>query len=204
MICPKAGGEPSLPRHIVDSNPCTRMVLAAHGLQACPSTWARATGKCASDGCRQTEADSVQDASRCKLWHRANSYGCSSNFRVQAQISEGVSGGALPADEDQQGEDHRSCRRPWARLNWAPGWNLLKTRVDSLENKKQNRLAVATRPAPAFAGMGQDAGLRPGVVELVPCQDNGYRDSCGICNGDGSSCSAVATVTCFAPKHRPP
>ena len=52
--------------------------------------------------------------------------------------------------------------------------------------------------------MGQDAGLRPGVVELVPCQDNGYRDSCGICNGDGSSCSAVATVTCFAPKHRPP
>ena len=182
------------------------MVLAAHELQACPSTGARATGKCASDGCRQAKADSVDGR---KPWVTVAPceqlcYGSRSNFRVPAQAGEGVSGAALPADEDQQGEDHRSCRRPWARLNWAPGWNLLKTRVDSLENKKQNRLAVATRPAPAFAGMGQDAGLRPGVVELVPCQDNGYRDSCGICNGDGSSCSAVATVTCFAPKHRPP
>ena len=190
------------------------MVLAAHELQACPSTWARTTGKCASDGCRQAEADSVQNASRCKLWHRANSYGCSSNFRVQAQISEEVSGGALPADEDQQGEDHRSCLSVSAHPRLKSG-----TRVELMnegclfplremrknKNKAQpKRTLWAPPPAPPLAGMGQDAGLRPGVVELVPCQDNGYRDSCGICNGDGSTCSAVATVTCFAPKHRPP
>lgn len=171
MICPKAGGEPSLPRHIVDSNPCTRMVLAAHELQACPSTWARTTGKCASDGCRQAEADSVQNASRCKLWHRANSYGCSSNFRVQAQISEEVSGGALPADEDQQGEDHRSCLSVSAHPRLKSGTRVeLMNEVFSFppgNEKKQkqsptqtNSLGAAPRAALGGHGPGRWAAAR--------------------------------------------
>lgn len=32
------------------------------------------------------------------------------------------------------------------------------------------------------------------VEEWEPCPNDGYRDNCGVCDGDGGSCSTIATV----------
>eukprot|EP00960_Hanusia_phi_P013684 401509-Hanusia_phi.AAC.1 len=45
--------------------------------------------------------------------------------------------------------------------------------------------------------LSSSSSQRPASIDVLSsakCANNEYRDSCGICNGDGGSCATMATV----------
>uniref|UniRef100_A0A7S0HEK4 Uncharacterized protein n=1 Tax=Hanusia phi TaxID=3032 RepID=A0A7S0HEK4_9CRYP len=48
--------------------------------------------------------------------------------------------------------------------------------------------------------LSSSSSQRPASIDVLSsakCANNEYRDSCGICNGDGGSCATMATVFLF-------